>query len=202
MKTAKIEADTRLIVTGGTKDRPIYLVEQAPGHRLASYRHELYHIPLPWVYYVIIYSDTENMYRMLSHSIRLKNKAAVQTAYCSPKKARKADTGLDWLPIAASQPHQVCDMGVEIPKGSSRTQIINTAINNFWATNASTYFKQKSKLLKHLSGSNNPYAGNDTYANWEKLSIEEVLAAPYENLITIGNLVDKISTDTCKPVVW
>lgn len=200
MKTIKLQEDVRLIASGGTKDRPIYLVEEAPRHRLASYYHGLYHLPLPWVYYVVIYSDVESAYPMFGHNLKLKNKVIVHSVYCSPKKIRSDEDYVDWLPVANSAPHQVCDYGIQVKQKSSRLQLINDGVNAFWSANGGGFLAKPSKLQIQISPSldgpqTRSYHGVDTYADWEKLSIDDMLALSYENLITIGEIRKRVLKD-------
>lgn len=204
MRTTKLQEDLRLVASGGTEGRPIYLVEEAPRHRLASFQRVLYQLPLPWVYYVVIYNDVETAYNMFGHNLKLKNTVIVQSVYCSPKKIRNDKDGLDWLPIANSAPGQVCDYGMRVNKKVDRLEAIHGAINSFWSADGNGFLCGASKLQKQLSSSSadgyrystyKEWEKNSTYKEWEKKSIDEVLSLSYESIITMGELRTRVVKD-------
>lgn len=203
MKTQKLQDETRLIVTGGTKDRPLYLVEEAPRHRLALFGGKTYSLPLPWLYYIVVYNKARALQAFFGHRNTVQQKVSVQTVYCSPKKIRKVDAGLDWLPVGATAPHQACHYGVNVEPNSNRLTLVHKAITNFWATNANNYLAVPSKLQEQLAPSvkniNTIYT-KTTYQDWEKLTIEQVLGMTYENRITMEEVIKQVKGNTIKHI--
>ena len=145
------------------------------------------------------------MYTMFCHNFEVRNKVMVKAAYCSPKKIRNVTDTLDWLPTVASAPHQVCDYGVEIEPKTKRDILIHKALEHFWAANGSTWLALPSELQKQLSPSlkdedDKFHCSYAAYNEWEKHSLEDVLAMDYGQLVTMGELIDQVKNDTCEAV--
>lgn len=205
MKTLKLQDDVRLIAKGGTLARQLFLVEEAPRHRLAYYGSKIYQLPMPWCYYVIIYNNMETIYKMLGHKNTVKNKAIVKTIYASPAKIRSKGGILDWLPVSNSIPHQVCDYGANVPPTSSRLKIINTAINSFWQANGGNYLGKTSPLKEQLEKKCPGPNHLNTYEGWENHSLEEMLGLEYTSIITMDKLITEITGNTLETIdgpVW